>query len=217
MTPKIRGTVGGLGVYGEHSPAELKIDTLSTWRTKGASRYRQNHPPCTTGTVGIGNNRKHYTPFDLYESLTIDQFAVWVVVVGVAGTQQLTPSLHASDANNLPSGVAILGLDTACGALDLTTASAGSLFASATFGTPVTIPPGRYWLGMYQKLTGQTTTATLSYLAFHDPRITFAGTLSAQSYSSALYETGAASAAAAPGTLQTSTIYGYASWFRQTA
>ncbi len=152
--------------------------------TKIVGHWLPTWDPGSLAATNVVNNRKSWLPLDLSEPLRFDRWGVYQTTLGVAGTQTLGIALYVADpVTGLPSGSDILGIPAAAPPVNLTTnlsgTAAGWVNPSNVFATPITIPPGRYWLSTYVQASGQTTIAALSYVNKWDARVAVAAAASA--------------------------------------
>lgn len=145
----------------------------SSWRIGGPNIIRlMNGFPYTTyfsyTSIQI-NNYQTFTPIDLVNEITIDQWGINLSAKGVGGTQDALVALYQRNNNMLPYGNPILGLDAAP-AIDLINSPVGQDMAN--FAAPITIPPGNYYLSITTSTTGVITTyASIGYIASNDSRL----------------------------------------------
>lgn len=150
-------------------------NTIGTpdWRIGGANIIRAfngfPYPTSISNTTLIAGNYQTFSPIDLSESITIDQWGIFLATKGVGGTQQATVGLYKRDSNMVPVGNPVLGLDSAAPAIDLIASPTGIVMTNLS--KPITIPPGQYYLSVVASSVGQTSFANIGFLSGNDPRL----------------------------------------------
>ncbi|MDI3259465.1 MAG: hypothetical protein QJR02_07190 [Sinobacteraceae bacterium] len=164
----------GLGDLATHPAADY---LLVRPRMKGASRYfvASNYPFLGPAlNVALSLPLLCYMPFDLQASVTVDQWALWIITSGSPGTggvaQKANIGIYASGSNGYPTDAPLFGLDTAGAYINLTGPTG---FTAASFGSSITIPAGNYWLAVniYGVWGSGAVNPVLTYMSFNDPRI----------------------------------------------
>ena len=159
--------------YSAALPDLSNVPGYPNWRVKGANVIRAINgfpfPASISNTSLVAANYQTFSPIDLPDSITIDQWGIYLATQGVGGTQQATLALYARDANMAPTGNPILGLDTAAPVINLITSSTGLVMVNLS--SHITIPPGGYYLSVIASSTGQTSFANIGFVTSTDPRL----------------------------------------------